>query len=339
MANIKLFARRLFGGSFKRMFMNMNFIHEETGKNRFVMFFDMIWCIFRYSAGYHDYQSYGFAYIKGKARKTFLTMKDNDLVRRTLTQPDKLHYIADKGDFDRYYEKYLHRGYVDLRHSTKEDLIKFCEGKDAVFAKQVDDCGGHGISKEPLGADVDLDALYQKLIDNKQYLIEEVIVQHESLNRLCPASINTLRVTTLNYNGNIRAVYTLMRIGNGINCVDNISSGGMYIRVYEDGILHGVAVDEINRFDRHPVTGVVFEGFEIPFYKETVEMCKQAAAEEPGLGYVGWDVAITPNGPALVEGNNQPGYTLPQNYVHLREKVGIKPIYEEVLGKDFFRRK
>ena len=77
MTKLKTFFRRLFAGSFKRMFGYIGTIHKETGKNRFIMFFDMIWCIFRYSVGYMDYRVFGFANIKGKNRRTFMTMNDN----------------------------------------------------------------------------------------------------------------------------------------------------------------------------------------------------------------------------------------------------------------------
>ena len=77
MNKIKIFFRRLFGGSFKRMFKQMELIHKETGAARFPMFFDMIWCIFRYGVGYMDYHVFGFARIKGKKRRTFMTMNDN----------------------------------------------------------------------------------------------------------------------------------------------------------------------------------------------------------------------------------------------------------------------
>ena len=43
MTKLKTFFRRLFAGSFKRMFGYIGTIHKETGKNRFIMFFDMIW--------------------------------------------------------------------------------------------------------------------------------------------------------------------------------------------------------------------------------------------------------------------------------------------------------
>ena len=46
---------------------------------------------------------------------------------------------------------------------------------------------------------------------------------------------------------------------------------------------------------------------------------------------IGWDVAITPDGPVLVEGNNLPGYDMCQNAGHVDE--GMLPRFEKLLGR------
>ncbi|MFQ5644342.1 MAG: sugar-transfer associated ATP-grasp domain-containing protein [Thiogranum sp.] len=53
----------------------------------------------------------------------------------------------------------------------------------------------------------------------------------------------------------------------------------------------------------HPVTGTPFEGFQMPLWKETCQLARQAAREFLPLRTVGWDIAITPDGPFIVEGN------------------------------------
>lgn len=54
--------------------------------------------------------------------------------------------------------------------------------------------------------------------------------------------------------------------------------------------------------EAHPDTGFRFENFKIPYFKEACELVKNATKHIPN-GYIGWDVAITPLGPTIVEGN------------------------------------
>jgi hypothetical protein len=54
----------------------------------------------------------------------------------------------------------------------------------------------------------------------------------------------------------------------------------------------------------HPRTGVRFEGFRLPFWAETCRVVKAAAPRFLPLRAIGWDVALTPRGPCVVEANN-----------------------------------
>lgn len=54
--------------------------------------------------------------------------------------------------------------------------------------------------------------------------------------------------------------------------------------------------------ERHPDTGVVFDGFEVPFFHEALMVARQAAEMVP-VSVAGWDVAISHDGPVLIEGN------------------------------------
>ena len=49
---------------------------------------------------------------------------------------------------------------------------------------------------------------------------------------------------------------------------------------------------------------MVFEGFRIPYWNEVRELVKNVHAKLPDIRSIGWDVAITPNGPVLIEGND-----------------------------------
>ena len=59
----------------------------------------------------------------------------------------------------------------------------------------------------------------------------------------------------------------------------------------------------------HPITGTVFENFEIPLFDRAKSLTLEAAGLVPGLRIVGWDVAIGESGPVLIEGNSDYGMT------------------------------
>ena len=66
-------------------------------------------------------------------------------------------------------------------------------------------------------------------------------------------------------------------------------------------------------YDRHPTTGATVPGFHVPFWDEIVQSVRTAAEMVPRVGYIGWDIAVTDNGPEFVEGNvDVPGPTLIQ---------------------------
>jgi hypothetical protein len=53
----------------------------------------------------------------------------------------------------------------------------------------------------------------------------------------------------------------------------------------------------------HPDTGVLFSGFAIPRWHDACALAVSAARQFAPIRTVGWDIAITPTGPVVVEGN------------------------------------
>lgn len=329
MRKLTTFLRRVASGSFKRFFRNLDIVHKESGKNRLWLFFSMVFCMFYYGIGYLDYMTFGFAYIKKDKRSTFMTMNDNLSLARRLNNPEANPTFKDKLNFNRTFKEYLKRDFVDLQ-SGFEAFEKFCQGKTCFFAKEPDSFGGLGVMKVNLEGK-DLREIYNELISKKLFLAEEAIIQHEEMNRLCERSVNTIRiVTVLSDKGNANFVYALIRVGSGKNDVDNVTSGGMYTLLSENGeITHPLFCDKtVSYYTEHPYYKVPFIGFKVPYFKEALELCKNAAKVEPRMRYVGWDVAITPKGPVLVEGNNLPGYDMCQNHRFHDLGEGMKKAFE-----------
>lgn len=320
------------------MILNINQVHRQSGKARLLILLDMLWCAARYGIGYLDYNVFGFAFVKGKQRRmTIMTMNHNMRLVSLVNDKNYTSAFLDKTEFNRIFNEFLGREWLDLRTASQKDFAAFAEGKSDFFAKVIDGCGGAGVQKIKLGQGADTDALYTALLEKKMFLVEETLAQHTDMASLNPSSINTLRITSTLKNNEVYIMYCLIRIGDGSKEVDNISGGGMYSAVDETGHISAPAFcDKTGEsYETHPKTGKQFQGFAVPFYEQSLELIQKAARKVPQIRYVGWDVAITPNGPVLIEGNIVPGYDMCQNYRHRGDKGGLLPEFEAVFGKDF----
>lgn len=335
MRKIAIFFGRVKTMSFKKMFMMIKQIHKEYHKSSLVIFIDMVYCALKENIGYQDYRVFGFAGVPFKERKTFLTMNKNlELVRR-YNNKDTYAIYRDKTLFFKKFEAFLHRDWIDLNKKTAHDLEKFCKGKESIFVKTPCAFGGQGIGEIKITPITSFDTLYNDLIKSGQTLVEEKILQHDKMKSLHPESINTLRIVTLTRNGKVNVISRLLRMGQQGSVVDNITSGGIYASINENGIVdHPAFCDKTGEtFSHHPTTGTKIHGFEIPYFNEAMALVEEIATAETNMSYIGWDIAITPDGPVIVEGNNVPSYEIMQNHVHRNNNQGLIPLIESILGE------
>ena len=134
------------------------------------------------------------------------------------------------------------------------------------------------------------------------------------MNKLCDKSVNTMRIMTFNDNGKPRIIWLGLRVGNGVNSIDNFHAQGMAVNIdINSGKLIGNAIDkDLNQYSVHPVTHTKFDGFQIPCFEEAKEMVLKASLESDKILVVGWDVAISDKGPVIIEGNRRPGFDIVQ---------------------------
>lgn len=138
-------------------------------------------------------------------------------------------------------------------------------------------------------------------------LIEEYVIQHPDLNDLSPSGLNTIRVITQVQNDKFFILGARLRIS--VNSpVDNMAAGNLAAPVdLETGIVNGPAVfSDITKeqLGVHPVTGKSIIGFQVPYWSKVLELAETAARMSGGNRSIGWDIAVTPDGPELIEGNH-----------------------------------
>jgi hypothetical protein len=161
-----------------------------------------------------------------------------------------------------------------------------------------------------------INELFSRIKDSG-YLFQETIHQHPDLNRLNPSCVNTIRMDTfIDQEGHVEIISHYLRMSINNLHIDNISSGGCFVGVNPDGKLKKFGYTSISKmggsiFTAHPVTKVVFQDFEIPYFNEAKLFVLQVAKLIPDLRLIGWDMAITETGPLLIEGND--GYDITNN--------------------------
>lgn len=158
-----------------------------------------------------------------------------------------------------------------------------------------------------------LATLYRRL-QAGSFVFEETIRQHPRLAALCADSVNTTRIITYLDEANLpHFLSAFLRVGVGGSVVDNASAGGLFVAVdLASGRLAPRAYRHLAAggatYTHHPTTGVVFADFVLPAFDAARHLVQQAAQWLP-YPLVGWDVAFAEDGPLLVEGNHETGFS------------------------------
>lgn len=320
------FLRYAIGANYTRFLNNLKEVAQRENKNLLWLIFDFLRCFLQYGCGLSDYLNYKLWNKSAQERKDYVTIKDADNFYEKVSPTAHKNFFAVKTNFLVNFAPYIRRGFFVPEQGNLAQLEQFLQGKEGVMVKPVDGLGGHGVHKQKVAEIDDLTAYHKKLLDNRLFL-EELIVQHPEMNELCPTSVNTIRVMTANVGGEAVMLYAGLRVGAGGD-VDNFHAGGMGVQVNMDtGVLEGGAINkDCEEYECHPVTGVKFDGRQLPMWGEVRRMCLEASYVNTNIHVVGWDVAITPEGPTFVEGNRRPGYDLPQ----MTSKRGRKDILRKV---------
>ena len=284
-----------------------------------------------------------FLYRKQHAPYTNFVVPDQVLYKCwAMNDPDYFSIVADKHLFERFF---IHQGIRVASSVAYNNNSVFFTGKDIeqindagtfagylkrlfkkdssaiaiIIKKRTGSSGGKSIFRINRGEeDKDREKLIQIFTEvlKSDYMFQFYIRQHQKIEALNPGCLNTMRMDTFTNKDGISRVYSVfLRLGKSGSHVDNVGSGGLYVGVdLKTGRLispgwsdfsHGAARNS----EHSPATGIRFKDYEIPFFNEAVELVHEAASKVPQLRFLGWDVAITGDGPLIIEANETPGIT------------------------------
>ena len=190
---------------------------------------------------------------------------------------------------------------------TEDEAIERCLKQDSLIAKcATGSFGGHGIVVL-IGDEIDrqrIEELFNQM--HRNFIIQEFVKQHADLAKINASSLNTLRIISFFFKGEVHILSAQLRMGSGNARVDNYSSGGFACNVQPNGRLSERAVSRDGWATVH-TNGMAFKDIVVPNYNRVIDIIKEEHKKIPYLNIIGWDFGIDENGePVFIEMNEGP---------------------------------
>ena len=305
-------------------------IKAETGWSDYEYERHRVMCRYRYRI--HEIKTYDNLKcwkLPNEVLDTYAVPRDA-FILKDMYDTASTEVLDNKTLFDQTFKDFLQRKFWINRDTSLEEFKQFIDGLDAVFCKPINLNGGHGSYRYDLQGTPE--EMYEYFMNEPMMLIEEVIKQHHLLNEIYPGCINSIRIMSILKDDKVECFGSWIKFGANGSQVDGRIQGGSFAGVDEKtGIVVTTAIDgKNNRFANHPNTGAKILGFQIPYWKEILELTGRAMRHVKGIDFVGWDVAITENGPVIVEGNSKPALADYQ-LLFAEDFGGMKKQYEHLL--------
>jgi hypothetical protein len=297
----------------------------------------------RYDVGPRYYSLFEFAHVPRDAWSDFVTDDPSFKQLLLDASPPDAHDIAnDKALFHLHCAQHglatvpilcivsdlSAREYADVERVTSLEQWQaaMANAPDEVFVKSIDGTFGEGAFfarrdgaivefAGRRGSLADLYTYLRKLLaEERGWLVQPRLRCHAGIAKImAPQGLGTVRVVTCCDNGKARLLLAIMKITVGANVTDNFHHGSTGNLVAAIDLASGrlSAARGSTRRDwptmrelpDHPDTGERIEGFVVPLWDEVVQLALRAQQSLPRLKSAGWDIAVTDEGPLLVETN------------------------------------
>ena len=318
-------------------------VMKKTGWNHQLAKSKMNTCIKRTHCTPKEYVTYRmYDLTEEEQDKVFLAYHSKQIMAKYDVSKNFITVLRNKELTNEMFSDLIKRAWCVNNKVSLEEFKSTFKDSTKIIYKPVGGHMGFGVETFELSPDT-IDDVYNKLKDYPTGVVEEYVKQHPEINKICASSVNTIRIVTIssvhqpvtNDGKMFDIAYVAFRIGGGTSIVDNFHSGGMVAAVDKNtGIILTDAADgDGNVFKTHPVTGTKIKGFQIPYFKEAIDMVTKECQKHKIENYIGWDMAISETGPELIEVNDRPGVVLIST-PFAAEKIGVKPEMEKYLPVD-----
>lgn len=288
---------------------------------------DMVWCAMRYGAMWTEYGDLDFYQRSAKNRETYITTFFNFKLYDKLNDKRYRNVFHEKITFLETFSEFIKRDWIKTDDMSDKDILNFLDTHKHIVAKASYGDSGKEVEVIEITEPEDLSEVIKYLKDHKLNLIEEQIVNCDEIRALNRSSLNTFRIVTVKKDAEVNILFAGIRVGSEGAKIDNISQGGRVARIdittgRIDSPFFCKASSQTTYNAGDKEANII--GFQIPMWGEVIDTVKKAALVVPEIRIVAWDIAITPTGIDIVEGNESFGSVIMQLYYDSSE-AGLKP--------------
>lgn len=290
-----------------------------------------------------EYFRYKFDTISAKKRKNiFLNSTSNELCNKYNVDENFDMILENREKLYTFFRTCVKRPWCINTKISPEQFVEYFENCSRLVYKPLDDTGADEIAIFDVSAYNAL-AVYRAVSAMAPGIVEECLKQHSALEVLAPNSMTKLTIVTVSSNTvpvtgegkRSEIAYAVLRVG--IEEVRNQFYDGTLMAAVnlETGCLETSASDiNCNKYVSHPVSKIIFKGFEVPMFEEAKYMIEQVIATKRLEGYLAWELVITERGPRLVDVSDRPAAVL-LSAPYAVEGQGKKSLMEKYLWNEY----
>ena len=293
---------------------NLNYVASKSNQLGLVLFWDILWCKFRYGVTSNEYRIFEFYRLSGSKRNTFMSLRRYDFINSKLVNKKLLNVLNNKEKFNERFKSYLKRevGNInDFSFKQTEDAIletKYVIGrsKEESFISSFTEYNLKDYRSPAFLADA--------MKENKDYLIEHKFKQHKTLDKINPlVFVNVVSV----YNREPDIVSSTIKFKDDKHLISG------YVDLDTKCIVGNFKDENGQNYKEN------FNGFEIPKLKSVIEIAKLLCEELKEIKQVEWTFIIGSRQIYLIDGNVWDDYVFSQMPEFLKDDEGLMTYYKK----------
>ena len=300
-----------------------------------------------YGVDSEEEHAYRFMNKSHAEKSEYLTWDNRFQYYAVLNSKKDIHILDNKYEAYLKLKKYYKREAIFVSGKEDIDIFKdFVKKHGRVIVKPVNLYLTIGVRRLNADEITDYGALLDELIESAKgfakidsgsiskpsVIVEEFLKDNPNMLHFNSDMLSVIRCTTLLTKKGVTFLYPAFRtVGNIVRNAQGIDYGKTEFFICaidkESGKISSGGYDYFgNIVEKHPCSGQIFEGTQLPEWDKLLEMLKEAALALPSLRYIGWDVAYSASGWCIIEGNTNGEFFTQMVFGH-----GFKREFEKLI--------